>query len=47
MRLVIPARHKRRRAQKRHKRVFRILKRLDDGSLMLFGFVPRYRKGGY
>lgn len=46
MKLVLKRRSKasKKVEQKEKERVFRFLKRLDNGDLLLFGFVPKYRK---
>ena len=46
MKMVLKRRPKvqRKAKQKEKARVFRFLKRLDNGDLLLFGFVPRYKK---
>ena len=46
MKLVLKSKPKRRPNPSRRKngKVFRFLKRLDNGDLLLFGFVPRYKK---
>ena len=45
MKLVLKGRPKATRQPKRQgkEKVFRLLKRLDNGDLLLFGFVPRYK----